>query len=218
MGFSVSQKITGKIVRWHDDKGFGFIQSDSQQELFFHISDYRANVRPSLTENVVFELGTDKRGKPCAKNIQQASFVQQKLKQQNSRTESQRQALQVNQSNELEINFTLMFGIVFFVLLAGITFAKALPLWILGWYMAINLTTFLLYAHDKNSAQNNSWRVQEASLHKLALLGGWVGAGVAHKTLRHKSQKTEFRQGFYLTIVGNLVLLGVLWYFNLRMH
>lgn len=123
---------------------------------------------------------------------------------------------QTKQNNELGINITLMLGVGFLLMLAGLFFAKILPIWVMGWYLAINLATFLLYAHDKQSAKSNSWRVQESSLHKLALLGGWVGAGVAHKTLRHKSQKTEFRHVYYLTIVGNLVLLGVLWYFKLR--
>lgn len=210
-------KIEGKIVRWQDDKGFGFIQTESSsKELFFHISDYRANVRPSLEENVVFEIGMDKKGKPCAKNVQQASFVQQKLKQHDVRCEANQKRLQAKQNNELGIHITLIVGVIFLLALAGLFFAKLLPVWLAGWYMAINLATFLLYAHDKNAAQSGGWRVQESSLHKLALLGGWLGAGVAHKTLRHKSQKPEFRQGFYLTIIGNVILLGLLWYFNLR--
>lgn len=210
----MSQKLTGTITRWQDEKGFGFIQSEqSNKELFFHISDYRASFsnqqRPTLQENVIFELGTDKKGQPCAKNVQQASFVQKR--------QQQRQAVrQAKQTNEIAINFTLIFGVVFLLALAGLFLAKILPVWVMGWYVAITIATFAMYAHDKNSAQTNSWRVQESSLHKLSLLGGWVGAGVAHKTLRHKSQKPEFRQRYYLTVVGNLVLLGVLWYFKLR--
>lgn len=206
----MSQKLSGKITRWQDEKGFGFIQSEqANKELFFHISDYRAKERPTLQENVVFELGTDKKGQPCAKNVQQASFIQQR--------QQQRQTVrQAKQTNEMAINVILIFGGVFLLVLAGLFFAKLLPVWMVGWYMAINIATFAMYAHDKNSAQNGGWRVQESSLHKLSLLGGWVGASVAHKTLRHKSQKPEFRQRYYLTVVGNLVLLGVLWYFKLR--
>lgn len=122
----------------------------------------------------------------------------------------------IKQTNESGINITLIFGIIFLLSLGYLTLKKFLPIWILGWYIVINLATFLFYAHDKNAAQNGGWRVQESSLHKLSLLGGWFGAGVAHKMVRHKSQKTEFRQGFYLTIIGNLILLGVFWYFNLR--
>lgn len=206
----MSQKLTGTITRWQDEKGFGFIQSEqSNKELFFHISDYRASFsnqqRPTLQENVIFELGTDKKGQPCAKNVQQASFVQKRQQQR-----------QIKKTNEMGINFILLFGSLFLLGLMVLAIEKYVSIWLFAWYLAINFTTFLLYFQDKNAAQNNTWRVQESSLHKLALLGGWVGAGVAHKTLRHKSQKPEFRQRYYLTVVGNLVLLGVLWYFKLR--
>ena len=51
-------KQQGNISRWQDDKGFGFIKTDSQ-EYFFHISQYRANTRPVLGEAVVFDIGRD---------------------------------------------------------------------------------------------------------------------------------------------------------------
>lgn len=53
-------KQQGKIIRWQDDKGFGFIQTQNQQEIFFHIRDYRANTRPTLNEKVLFDIGMDK--------------------------------------------------------------------------------------------------------------------------------------------------------------
>ena len=47
-------KYQGKIIRWQDDKGFGFIeQTDNNWQdpaIFFHISEYRANQRPVLDE------------------------------------------------------------------------------------------------------------------------------------------------------------------------
>lgn len=219
MGYKVAEKLSGTITRWQDDKGFGFIQTEtSDKELFFHISDYRAKAskRPTVQENVIFELGKDKKGQTCAKNVQQASFVQRQVKHQNSRSENHHRALQTKQLNEIGINVTLIFGIGFLAILAGLSFANVLPVWVLAWYAAINLATFLLYAHDKNAAQTGSWRVQEATLHKLALAGGWLGASLAHKILRHKSQKPAFRQLFYLTLFGNLLLLGGFWYFKLK--
>ena len=102
-----------------------------------------------------------------------------------------------------------------FLLIMGLcTLAKRLPIWVLGWYIAINIATFLVYAQDKDAAQTNQWRVQESSLHKLALLGGWTGAAAAHKLLRHKYQKVGFRRMFYITVLGNLGLLAVLWQFK----
>ena len=123
-----------------------------------------------------------------------------------------------SQSQKANKNFALNawlgLGIMFLLIMGLCTLAKRLPIWVLGWYIAINIATFLVYAQDKDAAQTNQWRVQESSLHKLALLGGWTGAAAAHKLLRHKSQKVEFRRMFYITVLGNLGLLAVLWQFK----
>ncbi len=118
--------------------------------------------------------------------------------------------------NESILNAWVILAILFILGLGGLVAAKLLPMGILGWYFALSLATFLLYGHDKNAAQNDSWRVQEATLHKLALAGGWVGAAFAHKLLRHKSQKPEFRKNFYMTVIGNIIALVVVWWIKFR--
>ena len=205
-------KYQGKIIRWQDDKGFGFIErTDNNLQnsaIFFHISEYRANQRPVLNEAVVFEIGQGRDGKPCAVNVQQQTFVRQKIAQQNAR--------QVQNDLKSETLLTwVAIGVLFFFLLTAVVLVKHLPLWIIGWYCAISLATYLLYAHDKKAAQNGDWRVQEASLHKLAFAGGWVGAVFAHWLLRHKSTKPEFRRAFYLTVIGNLLALAIISYINM---
>jgi len=62
----------------------------------------------------------------------------------------------------------------------------------------------MMYAKDKAAAQNGDWRTPESTLHVLSALGGWVGAMVAQTYLRHKSQKSEFRMTYYLTVLINL--------------
>ena len=186
-------KYQGKITRWQDDKGFGFIErTDNNLQhpvIFFHISEYRANQRPALNEAVVFEIGQGRDGKPCAVNVQQQTFVRQKIAQQNAR--------QVQNDLKSQTLLTwVAIGVLFFVL----------------------LTAVVLYAHDKKAAQNGDWRVQEASLHKLAFAGGWVGAAFAHWLLRHKSTKPEFRRAFYLTVIGNLLALAIISYINLKIR
>ena len=42
-------KYQGKITRWQDDKGFGFIErtdNNLQDSAIFFFSEYRANQRP----------------------------------------------------------------------------------------------------------------------------------------------------------------------------
>ena len=209
------KKYQGKITCWQDDKGFGFIErTDNNLQdpaIFFHISEYRANQRPVLNEAVVFEIGRGRDGKPCAINVQQQTFVRQKIGQQNAR--------QVQNDLKSQTLLTwVAIGVLFFFLLTAVVLVKHLPLWIIGWYFAISLATYLLYAHDKKAAQNGDWRVQEASLHKLAFAGGWVGAAFAHWLLRHKSTKPEFRRAFYLTVIGNLLALAIISYINMKIR
>jgi uncharacterized membrane protein YsdA (DUF1294 family) len=75
--------------------------------------------------------------------------------------------------------------------------------WIAGWYAATSLLSFILYRIDKWAAQTGRWRIPEAHLHLLALLGGWPGALIAQQTLRHKSVKISFRFVFWITVLLN---------------
>lgn len=69
-----------------------------------------------------------------------------------------------------------------------------------------------LYAVDKRRARTGGWRVPEARLHLLALLGGWPGAWVGRRWLRHKSLKTRFVLVFWLTVIGHVALAaGISW-------
>jgi uncharacterized membrane protein YsdA (DUF1294 family) len=74
-----------------------------------------------------------------------------------------------------------------------------------GLYLVMSAVTFAVYAWDKSAARQQRWRTPEATLHLLALLGGWPGAIVAQRTLRHKTRKQPFRAIFWLTVVANCV-------------
>ena len=75
-------------------------------------------------------------------------------------------------------------------------------------YALLSGLTFLLYAIDKAAARRQRRRVRESTLHLLALLGGWPGAWLAQRALRHKSSKRSFRWRFWLTVLANCSLLA----------
>ncbi len=79
---------------------------------------------------------------------------------------------------------------------------------ILTLYLIASIITFLVYAHDKAAAKHNRWRTKESTLHSLALLGGWAGALLAQKVLRHKSSKVAFQRVFWVTVVVNVAVVG----------
>lgn len=85
-------------------------------------------------------------------------------------------------------------------------------MWIAGWYAAMSVITFLVYAVDKSAARRGDLRTPERTLHLLALTGGWPGALLAQQFLRHKSAKVEFRATFWATVVLNVA--GFVWFFS----
>lgn len=77
------------------------------------------------------------------------------------------------------------------------------PYQVLIGYLVLSVVTFVVYAHDKRAAKLDKWRTKEASLHLLALVGGWPGALWAQKILRHKSQKQPFKAILWIMIILN---------------
>lgn len=96
----------------------------------------------------------------------------------------------------------------FFCMLAVFVFAGKLALWMFGLYLGLSVITFFAYAWDKSAARKNQWRTQESTLLTLGLAGGWPGALVAQKVLRHKSTKASFRAPFRGSIFVNCCALG----------
>lgn len=70
-----------------------------------------------------------------------------------------------------------------------------------GWGLAVSLFTYLRYAWDKRQARAQGWRESEVGLHLMELIGGWPGAYLAHRRLRHKSAKGTY-QFWFVLIVG----------------
>ena len=56
---------------------------------------------------------------------------------------------------------------------------------------------------DKFKHQGFKELLPQSTLHILSLLGGWPGALLAQQTLRHKTQKKDYRFMFWVTVVLN---------------
>ena len=75
-------------------------------------------------------------------------------------------------------------------------------------YLAMSVIAYATYARDKSAARTGRRRTPEKTLHLMALLGGWPGALLAQRQLRHKSSKTSFLVMFWVTVGINLAALA----------
>ena len=78
--------------------------------------------------------------------------------------------------------------------------------WLLGYGVAISLLTYAVYGADKDSAQEATpdWRASEKLLHGLELAGGWPGAFLAQRRLRHKCSKFSYQIVFWLIVTAHI--------------
>jgi uncharacterized membrane protein YsdA (DUF1294 family) len=75
--------------------------------------------------------------------------------------------------------------------------------------IGINAISFIVYGIDKLKAKRGRWRIPEASLLLLAVVGGSIGAWLGMKLWHHKTLHKKFRYGIPL-IVFVQIALGVL--------
>lgn len=200
----MANRQQGQIKKWQDDKGFGFIETEAGESVFFHVSEFKAQRRPEVGEQVVFIIRQDSQGRMQAKQIQELAFVQQKMAQKNQQIRQRNHKRSAQADFEAGQRKRLFMGVGFYGVLILLAATDKLSWLVIGWYIALGVITYAMYAKDKAAAQSNDWRTPESTLHLLSALGGWVGAMVAQTYLRHKSQKPEFRMAYYLTVVINM--------------
>lgn len=197
-------KQQGTVKKWQDDKGFGFIETEAGESVFFHVSEFKAQRRPNIGEAVVFSIGQDAEGRKRATQVQELGFVQQKMAQKNKQIRQRNAKRSAQAEFEAGQKKRSFLGLAFYGVLALLAATDKLNWLVVGWYAALGLITYIMYAKDKAAAQSGDWRTPESTLHVLSALGGWVGALLAQTYLRHKSQKSEFRVTYYLTVVVNM--------------
>jgi uncharacterized membrane protein YsdA (DUF1294 family) len=89
-----------------------------------------------------------------------------------------------------------------------------LAMGILGAYVVNSLLTFLIYAWDKRAARRGRERVPEVTLHTLELFGGWPGALLAQRLIRHKNAKVSYQVVFWLIVTLHACAWFAWWRFS----
>jgi uncharacterized membrane protein YsdA (DUF1294 family) len=90
---------------------------------------------------------------------------------------------------------------VFALLWLGLRWSPFLA-WLAGW----SVPTFALYGIDKRQARADGWRIPEALLHAMALIGGVIGAWAGRLVFRHKTRKPVF---LVVLVIASLIWGGI---------
>ena len=191
--------FSGKLKKWKDDRGFGFIQPrDGSQEVYLHISELKDSTRrPQENDTIYYYTIVESDGKIRACN---AFISGARIK---STSSSSSLSNNVASDRSPNTNFPIA-EIIFLLLLPGfgtahfiLTTKNPLPLII---YIVMSLLTYALYADDKSRAKRKLWRTPEQTLHLFELAGGWIGGFLAQRILRHKNRKSTYQSVFWAIV------------------
>ena len=80
---------------------------------------------------------------------------------------------------------------------------------LLYYLIVINVVTFLVYGIDKWKAKQGSWRISEATLLMLPVIGGSIGALLGMKGWHHKTKHKKFKYGLLLILLTQIALLSL---------
>ena len=110
----------GQLVKWKDDRGFGFIKPNgNNKEIFLHISALKgANRRPKVGDIILYEQIINKDGKISAANASiQGVLSQNIIKPQRTKSQYVTAKQKTNQKRSLQIGGSIL-GIAAFGILA----------------------------------------------------------------------------------------------------
>ena len=77
---------------------------------------------------------------------------------------------------------------------------------IICYLLAVNIVTFLLYGIDKYKAKKGRWRISEATLLLMAVIGGSIGAWAGMRLWHHKTMHKKFKYGIPIIIIIQVAL------------
>lgn len=183
----MEKRMVGVLDEWNHARGYGFITNDRRDvRLYLHVTELVGGMIPPLPgDRITFLLDTDEQGRSEAvKAINQRRVDRLSLSQ-------------------VAILFLLL-GLPVTALIYGVPPVVNLTLA----YLTIIFSTisYLLYSNDKEFAEAGRWRVSELKLHLFELIGGWPGAFVAQRRLRHKVTKTAYQNTYWFIVLMHQIV------------
>ena len=85
----------------------------------------------------------------------------------------------------------------------------------LYYLLFINIITFMMYGIDKLKAKKGKWRISEATLLMMAIVGGSIGAWAGMQIWHHKTMHKKFQYGIPAIIIMQISLMVYLYTNNI---
>lgn len=192
--------LSGELVQWNDERGFGFIAGGDGRRYFVHISNIgRIANRPRVGDSVTFLAAIGRDGRPDAKNV----LIR------GANPPATREVLQRGLPVERRrIDWRLPVAL----LLAGLVFLTTvldrLHLAVALAYGVMSALSFGLYRMDKCFAEARQWRISEMMLLGTDLCLGIIGGLVGQALFRHKTRKPSYVATTVLITCVHMLWLG----------
>lgn len=169
-----------KIAEWRDAQGFGFLELGNAR-VFLHRREFAERHKaPKVGDRIQFSLGLDKVGRTCAKS-----------------------ATHLNDGGKFDFGDLVILAVLLVVPCVALSRVATPPAFSFGYWGLVSLFGYVVYAADKNRARRGEWRVPEQALHLVELLGGWPGAFVGQRQLRHKCSKVSYQFVFWVIVLAH---------------
>ena len=78
---------------------------------------------------------------------------------------------------------------------------------IVYYLIVLNIVTFFVYGIDKWKTKRAKWRIREAALLGVAVLGGSIGALMGMKVWHHKTMHKKFKYGLPLILLAQIAII-----------
>lgn len=83
---------------------------------------------------------------------------------------------------------------------------------LISYFIIINIVAISVTIIDKAKAQSNGWRISEATLFIISIIGGAIGMYITMHLIHHKTRKTKFMIGIPTIFIIELLLLTITYF------
>lgn len=192
--------LSGELVQWNDERGFGFIAGSDGKRYFVHISSIgRIANRPHMGDLVAFAPGIGRDGRPAAQNVA--------IRGANPRPTAAalRRGLPVERA---PLDWRLPLALLLAGLVVAANLLGRLPWELTLAYSAMGVLSFGLYGMDKSFAEAQKWRVSERTLLAVDFCLGIIGGLIGQALFRHKTRKRSYIGTTLLIALVHLLWIG----------